>query len=471
MRRKVSVVAGLLVSAMLFALVGCGNNDPQQNSPSESNSEIETGTDTTTELETTTEPESSTESETETESETSTGDTKGYTYTDLDKTMWTTSNLNVRDLPSADGEKLGQLVLGQEVHVTGQCNETNWYRVEYSGGIGYVSDAYMSDKKGEDPVTPDPGTPNLTVDNVKDVNGKTVKKNGTIYVIGNAAFESYGYSDSKGTSYANLITKVADSLKGVSNVYSMPIPLGSGIVLPEEYLSKVSVGDQKAAINSILGHMGSNVIEVNIYDTLYAHRDEYLYFRTDHHWTQLGAYYAYAEFCKAKNVEAHSLDSYKHVAYDGFVGSFYFNADSKDAALKNAPDIIYTYQPVSNAKMTVTDSSGKTFAWPIIKDVTSYKAGVKYSCFIAGDNPYTIIENKDITDGSSCIIVKESFGNAFVPYLVDHYQTVHVIDMRYWDGNLIDFAKQNNVTDVIFANNLSAIGSSSQQRNLKGIIE
>ena len=255
----------------------------------------------------------------------------------------------------------------------------------------------------------------------------------------------------------------------------MPIPLGSGIVLPAEYKSEVSVGDQGAAIDSVLGHMGSNVIGVDIYETLRAHSDQYLYFRTDHHWTQLGAYYAYTEFCQAKGIADHSLDSYGHAAFDGFVGSFYFsysdNYKSTVNALYNAPDTVYTYSPASDAKMTVTASDGTTYAWPIIKDVTSYKTGVKYSCFIAGDNPFTVIENKDITDGSVCVIVKESYGNAFVPFLVDHYQTIYVIDQRYWSGNVIDFAKSKNATDVIFANNLTAIGSKSQLANFKKIIE
>jgi hypothetical protein len=294
-------------------------------------------------------------------------------------------------------------------------------------------------------------------------------------VIGNAGFQAYSYNDTRGTQYAQLVTKVADSLKGVSNVYVMPIPLGSGVWLPEEYNGNVSVGDQGAAIDSVLGHMGTNVIGVDIFENLYAHRDEYLYFRTDHHWTQLAAYYAYTDYCKAKGIEAFGLDHFIHKAYGGFVGSFYFSYyesyKSTVNVLYNAPDIVYTYAPVSNAEMTYTDDKGNKIKWPIIKDVSKYSKGVKYSCFIAGGNPYTIIENKDITDGSSCIVVKESYGNAFVPLLVDHYQTIHVIDQRYWKGNVIEFAKENNVTDVIFANNLTAIGSSSQIKNFRSIIE
>ncbi len=477
MKKIVSVIVGFLISAMLITMVGCGINP---SNPSETGSGVQSGTDSqsdsrTEEESTGTQDESGeTESETETETESNDDTQVGeYTITELNKVMWATTGVNVRSMPSTDGIKLGVLAKGQQVTVTGQCKENNWYRVDYNGAVGYVSNNYLSDEKVI-VNTPNPDGPNSLFDTVRDVLGKSPKKVGTLYVIGNGGFQSYSYSDSKGTTYADLVTKVADSLKGVSNVYAMPIPLGSGVTLPEEYNGKVSVGNQEAAIDSVLKHMGSNVIEVDIFGKLSQHKDEYLYFRTDHHWTQLAAYYAYTEFCAAKGITPHSLDEYKHKAYDDFVGSFYFsyyeNNKSSVQPLYNAPDIVYTYEPITGTKMTVTDSKGTSYVWPIIKDVSNYKRGVKYSCFIAGDNPYTIIENKDIKDGSSCIVVKESYGNAFVPFLADHYQTVHVIDQRYWDGNVIEFARANNVNDVIFANNLTAIGSSGQLKNFNRII-
>jgi uncharacterized protein YkwD len=70
-----------------------------------------------------------------------------YTYTDMSKTMYAKSSVNVRDLPSTDGNKLGGLSTNEEVTVTGQCNETSWYRIEYKGSTGYVSNKYLSDEK------------------------------------------------------------------------------------------------------------------------------------------------------------------------------------------------------------------------------------------------------------------------------------------------------------------------------------
>ena len=93
-----------------------------------------------------------------TDTRTASGSKLEYTYTDLSKTMYAKSSVNVRNLPSTDGEKLGGLTKAQEVSVTGQCNETGWYRIDYNGGTGYVSSDYLvNDKPVEE--TPAPSQP------------------------------------------------------------------------------------------------------------------------------------------------------------------------------------------------------------------------------------------------------------------------------------------------------------------------
>ena len=125
------------------------------------------------------------------------------------------------------------------------------------------------------------------------------------------------------------------------------------------------------------------------------------------------------------------------------------------------PDTVVAYHPLSTeATLDYTDKNGQVIRWPIIYDQSNAPASYKYGTFVGGDQPYTIIKNPALTDGSSCVVVKESFGNAFVPFLVDHYETVHVIDYRYWEGSVSDFVKTNGVDDVLFVNNLSAIRSS-----------
>lgn len=70
-----------------------------------------------------------------------------YTYKELNQTMYVTSNVNVRDLPTSDGKKLGSLSENAEVKVTGQCNETKWYRIEFDGKVAYVSNKYLTTEK------------------------------------------------------------------------------------------------------------------------------------------------------------------------------------------------------------------------------------------------------------------------------------------------------------------------------------
>lgn len=85
----------------------------------------------------------------ETDTRTAEGTQLSYTYTDMDATKYAKSSVNVRNMPGTDGEKLGALSFNQEVKVTGQCNETGWYRIEYSGETAYVSDSYLVDNKVE----------------------------------------------------------------------------------------------------------------------------------------------------------------------------------------------------------------------------------------------------------------------------------------------------------------------------------
>ena len=77
----------------------------------------------------------------------STAVSTGYTYSELNQTMYAKSAVNVRDLPSTDGKKIGSLKASQEITVTGKCDQTGWYRFELNNTTGYVSDKYIVSEK------------------------------------------------------------------------------------------------------------------------------------------------------------------------------------------------------------------------------------------------------------------------------------------------------------------------------------
>ena len=283
-----------------------------------------------------------------------------------------------------------------------------------------------------------------------------------VYRVGDTGYEMYSYVDSTAKKYADNVNAVADALAGKASVYMLPIPLSSGVSLPDDLYGKDIFADQKAAEQKIIGYMNGNVKSVALYDALLAHRTEYIYFRTDHHWTATGAYYAYEQFCKAKGITPTPISSYKVDEYDGFLGTFYRDS-SQNATMGANPDKVVAYHPLSTeATLDYGDSENASLTrGKIIYDESDAPASLKYGAFITGDNAYSIINNPDVTNGSSCIVVKESFGNAFVPFLTDHYQTIYVLDYRYWKGSISQFAQSKGVQDVLFVNNLSAIRSTA----------
>ncbi len=298
----------------------------------------------------------------------------------------------------------------------------------------------------------------------------TPYQSGGVYVVGNTGYEMYNYVGSLAEKYQQIVNGVADNLSGTATVYVMAIPLSSGITLPDSLYSDIPGSDQAQAEKDILAGMRNNVKTVALHDTLMAHRNEYIYFRTDHHWTALGAYYAYVQFCAAKGITPHGLSEYEVSQFPGFLGSFYNDAGKPDA-MAATPDTVNAYHPLSaDAHMEYGSNENSSLTGgKVIFDESTAAASLKYGTFIMGDNPYTVIENPDLTDGSACIVVKESFGNAFVPFLVDHYQTVYVVDYRYYTGSITTLAQSKGVSDVLFVNNLSAIRGSYQIGKLNGV--
>ena len=142
-------LASVLALTMTLSMTACGSTTADTadvpatetaveatETPQEATEEITADVTEETEL-----PQETTETEPETEEQ------AAYSYTDMNKTMYAQSSVNVRDLPDTDGNRLGGLSANQKVNVTGQCNETGWYRLDYNGGTAYVSSKYLAENK------------------------------------------------------------------------------------------------------------------------------------------------------------------------------------------------------------------------------------------------------------------------------------------------------------------------------------
>lgn len=291
---------------------------------------------------------------------------------------------------------------------------------------------------------------------------------GNLVIFGDKGFEMYSYKEDMGNKYASGINSLAASLSGRAKVYDLIVPLGSGIMMPDAYQTVYDTASQPKAITALSGMMSGDVTFVNVYNTLMHHRDEYLYYRTDHHWTALGAYYAYTDFCRSKGIEPIALDAYETINYEGFLGSLY--TESKAAGMKDHPDTVTAYVPISDSEMTITDIYGNVTKESVLANGTTIPTSDKYCVYIHGDHPISDVVNKELHDGSACIVVKESYGNSFVPFLIEHYEHVYVVDYRYWTGNLSALVDETGATDVLFINNLYAVRNQYLLGKLLGLI-
>ena len=147
------------------------------------------------------------------------------------------------------------------------------------------------------------------------------------------------------------------------------------------------------------------------------------------------------------------------------------------AALRNNPDVVEAYVPKGTNSMVTYQADGQVIDWYSIvnrkTDQWYQAAASKYNCFIAGDHPLIEIHNENIAaerKGTSILLVKESFGNAFAPFLVDSYEYVYIVDYRYYDGNLADLVRSKGINQVLFLNNIVATTASARLSEMERFV-
>lgn len=291
---------------------------------------------------------------------------------------------------------------------------------------------------------------------------------GDVYITEGRAFELFYFSEEYTDRYCEVINRTQERLGDKVHIYCLPAPVNSGIILSEDMQERVDSSNQKQAIEYLASKLDSRVTTIDVYDTLRSHNSEYIYFNTDHHWTALGAYYAYQEFANAKGVPANSLDVFTSNSYEGFLGTFYSSSQSEE--LKNNPDTVVTYTPLGTNNLMLTDQNGISVTKEIVSSADDLSAGSKYMCFIGGDQPYAHIMNPQIQDGSSIAVFKESYANCFIPFLVDHYADIYIIDYRYYQNDFVSLIQENHIQDVLFLNNLSAINEVLRLEEMEALV-
>ena len=272
---------------------------------------------------------------------------------------------------------------------------------------------------------------------------------GALIQIGDAVFNQVGFSDVYSKQYAASVSHLADSVAELGiRVISAPAPTAIGILVDNRYLEKLNCADQNATIEYLHSLMSDNVITVDTFAAVSAHRDEYVYFRTDHHWTALGAYYVYADTCEAADMTPAALDSFTVWDQGEFEGSLFWRAPHPG---KLRVDRVDAYIPQGEIDVIAHNSNGSFKPSQLLFDTTNREINTKYLTFLGTDYAMTEITNNSLPDGPTCILVKDSFGNAIAPFYTQNYHKVYAIDYRKYPVTLKWFAEHYQVDDIIFS--------------------
>ncbi len=287
-----------------------------------------------------------------------------------------------------------------------------------------------------------------------------------IFVYKGIGFELFGGSKKQAEYYASVINKYSNAFGSNVRVYSMLIPKHAEFYpFPKKYANLSN--SEKASIDNIYSMIDGSVTKVDAYSVLKEHSDEYIYFNTDHHWTGLGAYYAYTAFMEAAGLSYYDYDSYTKHTIENFRGTLY--AGTNDQSMYNNPDTVEWCEfPVSHEIYQYNKNDFVNY-FPSMVMASYAKGSNAYGVFLGGDYPLTVIKT-DVNNGRKCLIIKESYGNAPATYIAAGFEETYVVDERYFPGNIVDLVNDRGITDVLIINNVAAANTKYHIANIESLL-
>lgn len=234
---------------------------------------------------------------------------------------------------------------------------------------------------------------------------------------------------------------------GDLNRYVLLAPGAAG-VMKENLPPFAPVEDQEEQLKNIHTYLGDSWQEISVYDTLREHRKEYLYYRSDHHWTTLGAYTAFSQAADIMGLTGQGQELQPYEVTDSFRGTL-----ASRSGYQVEPDTISVYWPTLEERLVVNyveeqKKSASLYA------TEKLEGKDKYGLFLDGNHP--VVNIRTLTEGGRrLLMLKDSYANCFVPFLTGYFEEIVLIDPRYYYGDLEELMREKDFTDVLFLYNLN----------------
>lgn len=243
----------------------------------------------------------------------------------------------------------------------------------------------------------------------------------------------------------NAVTNFASRHPGKVTFLLAP---SASVIYPEKLPVGAPMVDENAMLDDIFAQVSSSADVLDLRDVFTREKDEYIYYKTDHHWTTQGAYLAYQQFCQLKGLTPFDTTARESVSIPDFYGTHYSAARRWDVQ----PDVI-TYYPLDNP-MTIYDITGETQysarKTETMVNTEKFQTRDKYAAFLDGNNGYSVIEGNG---EGSILVVKDSYANCFVPFLTENYAKIGVVDLRNFSYGLDSTIESEGYDQVLILYN------------------
>ena len=222
--------------------------------------------------------------------------------------------------------------------------------------------------------------------------------------------------------------------------------------------------DQLSLINSINSYLSlkssDHINTINVAEELLKNKDDYIYYKTDHHWTSYGAYLAYLAYMDYLGLEIVDINNLEKITINNFLGTYY----NRSKYFKADSDFI-TYYNILGLHIEIDGKEQLS-----LMDLDKFKGSDKYSAFLWGNNGLTKVINENISEerkGSSILIFKDSYANSFIQFLSYNYEIIDIIDLRYFKESIRNFMKDKDYNEILIMYSFNNLSSDINIRRLK----
>lgn len=254
-----------------------------------------------------------------------------------------------------------------------------------------------------------------------------------------------------------------------SQVMSFDLPKHAPVPDESKLIGQVKKAVEQASIKSGAKKPIFVDPQAALTGALASHGKEQLYYRTDHHWTTLGAYTAYQTWARSVGLSPEPTDRFDILPVSR---DFYGTTQSKTGLGGLMPDTIYTYEQKGGSRVVSvtlkdTDANGGIRKAQSLYDPSYLKKKDKYSYFLGGNHSLVDIQT-DVANGKTLLLIKDSYANCFVPFLTNHYQRIVMVDLRYNKESLLPLIKEIQASDVMVLYNIIQFANDRNLVYLKG---